>query len=397
MPYFTIPRSQIRKSRASKRKRRRCLCVLSRTIEIVASVAQALLNQVLSSRMCWSTKPKKELFMKFKFSLALISVALFIASPVLAQSSNLVEAAKKEGGKVVVYGSLESDIMAAVIKAFEKKTGLDVEYWRASATQVMDRALSEYRAGKPLFDVVLTNTNPMRIMQQDGIFARYQSPMEKDYPSDIIDPTLGPMYRHTVVGIIYNTSLIKPADAPKSLEDLLKPQYHGKLVMSDPSTHTTTTQWIESLYKVMGKEKAEKFVRDLAATKPILVASFLPAARQVSTGQTPIGITYVKYVYIYGKEGAPLDYVRLPEMLGDGEYIDLSNKAPHPDAGKAFMDFFLSNESQKIMAQQGEFVTEKDLYPPLPGADKIHFVQLDELSTKQYASLKQEYEKLFVR
>jgi iron(III) transport system substrate-binding protein len=261
----------------------------------------------------------------------------------------------------------------------------------------MDRALSEYRAGKPLFDVVLTNTNPMRIMQQDGIFARYQSPMEKEYPKDVVDPALGPMYRHTVIGVIYNTSLIKPADAPKSLEDLLKPQYRGKLVMSDPSAHTTTTQWVESLYKVMGKEKAEKFVRDLAATKPALVASFLPAARQVSTGQTPIGITYIKYAYIYGKEGAPLDYVSLSEMLGDGEYIDLSNKAPHPDAGKAFIDFFLSDESLKIMAKEGEFVTRAGIYPPLPGADKIRFVQMDELASKQYAALKQQYEKLFVR
>jgi iron(III) transport system substrate-binding protein len=335
--------------------------------------------------------------MKFKFPLALISIPLFVAPPALGQSANLVEAAKQEGGKVVVYGSLESDTMAAITKAFQKKTGIQVEYWRASATQVMDRALSEYRAGRPLFDVVLTNTNPMRIMQQDGIFARYQSPMEKDDPKDVIDPTLGPMYRHTVIGIVYNTSLIKPADAPKSLEDLLKPQYRGKLVMPDPSTHTTTTQWVESLYKVMGKEKADKFIRDLAATKPVLVASFLPAARQVSTGQTPIGITYIKYAYIYGKEGAPLGYVRLPEMLGDGEYIDLSNKAPHPDAGKAFMDFFLSDESLKIMAKEGEFVTRAGIYPPLPDADKIHFVQMDELASKQYAALKQQYEKLFLR
>jgi len=26
-----------------------------------------------------------------------------------------------------------------------KKTGIEVDYWRASATKVMDRALSEYR------------------------------------------------------------------------------------------------------------------------------------------------------------------------------------------------------------------------------------------------------------
>ena len=48
----------------------------------------------------------------------------------------------------------------------------------------------------------------------------------------------------------------------------------------------------------MGKEKAEKFIRDLAAQKPILVESLLPAAERVATGETPIAITYVKYVYI---------------------------------------------------------------------------------------------------
>ena len=328
--------------------------------------------------------------------LAIVIGLLFAAGTASAQSAALVNAAKKEG-KVVVYGSLESDTMAAIIKAFEKKTGIEVDYWRASATKVMDRALSEYRAGKPLFDVVVTNTDPMRIMEKDGIFTRYHSPSEKDFSKDAIDPALGPMYRHTIIGILYNTGAIKPADAPKSFEDLLKAQYRGKLVMPDPTEHTTTAQWLASLYKVMGKEKADKFIHDLAATKPTLVESMLPAARRVSTGETPIGITYVKYAYIFGKEGAPLSYVRMPDMLGDGEYINLSNKAPHPDAGKAFMDFFLSNESLRIMAKDGEFVNVKGIYPPLPGADKIHFVQMDEFNAKQFAALKKDYAQVFLR
>jgi hypothetical protein len=41
--------------------------------------------------------------------------------------------------------------------------------------------------------------------------------------------------------------------------------------MPDPTQHTTTTQWVASLDKLMGKEKAAKFIRDLAAQKPILV------------------------------------------------------------------------------------------------------------------------------
>ena len=49
----------------------------------------------------------------------------------------------------------------------------------------------------------------------------------------------------------------------------------------------------------MGKEKAEKYIRDLAAQKPVLVESLLPAAERVVSGEIHrTGITSVKYVYM---------------------------------------------------------------------------------------------------
>jgi len=50
---------------------------------------------------------------------------------VFAQDAKIVEAAKKEGGKVVIYGSLETPVVEGVIQAFRKKTGITAEYWRA--------------------------------------------------------------------------------------------------------------------------------------------------------------------------------------------------------------------------------------------------------------------------
>ena len=273
-----------------------------------------------------------------------IIAILYFAAPIYSQDAKLIEAGKKEG-KVAAYGSLESDNADAVFQVFKKKTGIEVDYWRASATKVMDRALSEYRAGKPLFDMIITNDAPMQIMLKEGIFAKYDSPSAKDFTKDSIDPNLGPRYRNVIIGVIYNKSVISPADAPKSLEDLVKPQYRGKLVMPDPTQHTTTTQWVASLEKLMGKEKAEKYIRDLAAQKPVLVESLLPAAERVSTGETPIGISYVKYVYMYSQKGAPMDYVRLGKMMGDGHYVALGSKAPHPNAGKALIDILLGQES----------------------------------------------------
>ena len=332
----------------------------------------------------------------FSSILGSLVLAVFTAGTAFGQSQALVEAAKKEGGKVVAYGSLESDTFEAISKAFTKKTGIEVEYWRAAANKVMDKAMTEYRAGKPLFDIIATNDNPMQIMLKEGIFAKYDSPSAKGFPKDAIDPSLGPRYRNVIIGVVYNKGIIKPADAPKSLEDLLKPQYRGKIVMPDPTQHTTTTQWVASLHKLMGQEKAEKFIRDLAATKPILVESLLPAAERVSTGETPIAITYVKYAFIFGQKGAPLDYVRLGRMMGDGHYLALGNKAPHTNAGKAFIDFFLDDESMNIMAKMGEFVNRKGVFPPLPDADKIQFVELLDLDTKTFAEKKKEFTKIFL-
>ncbi len=328
----------------------------------------------------------------------LIGVFLFLSiftSQALAQDRQLTDAAKKEGGKVVVYGTLEQQPAAEIQKAFERRTGIVLEYWRASATKVLDRSLTEYRAGKPMFDVVIGPPDAMRIMRKEGIFAKYDSPSAKDFSKDAIDPELGTSYRNFIIGILYNKSVIRSADAPTSLEDLVKPQYRGKLVMPDPTQHTTTIQWLANLHKVMRKEKVDKYIHDLASAKPMLLESFVPAAERVVTGERPIGISFVKYVYLLGKEGAPLDYVRLGKMLGDGHHIALSNKAPHASAGKVFIDFFLGEESMRIMAEMGEFVNRKGIYPPIPEAEKIQFVQMDQLDKEGYSNKKKEYRTIF--
>jgi iron(III) transport system substrate-binding protein len=153
--------------------------------------------------------------------------------------------------------------------------------------------------------------------------------------------------------------------------------------------------WPMSLYKLMGKEGADKYLRDLAATKPVIVEGVLPAAERVTTGETPVAITYLKYVIGFGKKGAPLDYVRQDKMLGHGHAIAMSNRAAHPNAAKAFLDYFYSDESLKVMAKFGEFVTRKGINPPLADADKIQVVEMDEPDANMMAEKRKEYRKIF--
>ena len=323
-----------------------------------------------------------------------LSFGLCLPRLVSAQDAKLVAEGKKEG-KVVVYGSMETDIFDSIQKFFEKKTGIPINYWRASGAAVLERVISERKAGKPLYDVVINNAGPMEIMLSEGIFANYISPVSKNYAKEFLHPQLGPSYRMGVVGIVYNKGMLTPEAAPKSLEDLLKPEFKGKLAFPDPSRGAVAAMWPASLYKLMGKDRADSYLRSLAATKPVIVEGVLNAAERVTTGETPIAITYLKYVVVFGQKGAPMDYVRMDKMLGHRHAVQLSNRALHPNAGKAFIDFFLDDESIKVMAKSGEFVTRKGIYPPLPDAEKIQLVEMDELDTACFAEKRKEYRKLF--
>lgn len=312
-----------------------------------------------------------------------------------AAAQPLAEAAKKEG-KVVIYGSLESGIMDAVEKAFTKKYGIPIEYFRAASNKTLDRVLTEARAGRSLSDVVVTNRGPMLLLKEEKVFAKYTSPEAANFPADVRDPdgVLSPIYRMVIVGILYNTKHVKPEEAPRSLEDLLAPKWRGKWVMPDPSRHFTTGVWVRNLEQYYGKDWMG-FVKKMAEAKPILVESFIPSVQKIISGEALAGITYVKYVHIFGKDGAPLDYVRLPKMLADGHHAGISAKAPHPNAARLFVDFFISREGMQIMAQEGEFVTAQGVYPPIKDAEKIKAVAMEELDSKEYRKWAGEFRKLF--
>src|ERR1051325_3880314 len=177
------------------------------------------------------TKGRSTMMQRRAMRFLLVVSLLLLPTVLRAQDAKLVDAAKGEGGKVVVYGSLENETMDLVGAGFKKKTGLDVEFWRGSSTKVMDRALSESRTGRPQFDVVLTNDAPMQFLQKAGVFAKYDSPSAKAFPSDVVDKELGPRYRNVLIGIVYNTAVIKPGDAPIRLQALLKPQYRGTVLI----------------------------------------------------------------------------------------------------------------------------------------------------------------------
>ena len=74
--------------------------------------------------------------------IGLLYLCFHLPANLLAQDTKLIAEGKKDG-KVVIYGSMETDIFEGIQQGFEKKTGIKVDYWRAAGATVLERASSE--------------------------------------------------------------------------------------------------------------------------------------------------------------------------------------------------------------------------------------------------------------
>jgi iron(III) transport system substrate-binding protein len=289
-----------------------------------------------------------------------------VSSDAFAQPVN-VDAAKQEG-KVVVYGAQVPQAMKTLHAAFEKKYGIKVEYWRGSSTQVSERALTEWRAGKPGFDVVEGNRGVQLIMRDEGLFQKYIPPSSEKFPAKFKekDGMITP-WRALPISILYNTDLVKAADVPKTFDELLNPKWTGKLTMPDPTRHTTTAQFLWNLEKLKG-DKWLDFVKALAKQKPLLVESLAPVTTTIIKGEALVGITYIKYVKQYK---GPVGYVLMDKYLTDPNYMSLSAKTARPSAARLYLEFVCSDEGQKAAADEGEFPMLPGIVPPIKDAEKV--------------------------
>lgn len=325
---------------------------------------------------------------------------VLLLSWVLAASAqapgDLVAQARREG-RVVVYGSMESDIFEVVRKIYEGRYGVPVEYWRAPNTRVLDRVLTEVRTGRVGFDVVLTNAATMNLMKKHGAFARYTSPSYEGFPRNSRDPdgVLSPAYRLTPISILYNTRLLRPQDVPRHVLDLAEPRWRGQVLLADPTVNVIPATWLMGLRRQL-QDRWSSFVERLAGNAS-LVESVLEVAQKVVVGEFPVGVSFIKYVHLFGKEGAPLDYVRLDPVLALPSYVAVGAGAAHPVAARLFVDTLTSRAGLLALAQAGEFVLVPGVYPPIKDAERLRVVVMEEPSEEEFRRAREQFAAVFRR
>ena len=234
----------------------------------------------------------------------------------------------------------------------------------------------------------------MALMKKEGIFTHFIPPSSEKFSDHFRekDGLITP-WRILPISILYNTELVKAGEIPKNWEDLLNPKWKGKITIPDPSRHTTTAKFLWNLEKLMGA-KWRDYVKALAAQQPLLVESLAPVTPAIIKGEAQVGIAYIKFVKQYK---GPISYVTLDKYLSDPNHLALGAKAARPNAGRLYIEYAVSPDGQRLIAQDGEFVLYPGVYPPIQGAEKVtpNMIPMDNPSEEEGKKLSNEFRQIF--
>jgi iron(III) transport system substrate-binding protein len=315
-------------------------------------------------------------------ALIVCSACISFAVPALGQSvaditrysgpdrtQRLVEGAKKEG-LVTIYSSAVIADTNAIIQSFQKKYGVRVRLWRGSSDDILRRAVTEARGERYDADLVETAGDSMEGLQRERLLAEISSPVFAQLMPGAVMPHRGWIAdRLSVFTVAYNTTLIKPADVPKSYADLADPKWKGKLGVDDEADDSS---WFMSVAEAMGKDAGLALFRKIVATNGISVRrGHTLLSNLVVAGEVPLALNVYGYrVTALKKSGAPIDGVVLPPVFALPTGIGALAKAPHPNAALLLLDFYLT-DGQRILAERGNVPTNRAVAEPAAGVSLI--------------------------
>ncbi len=284
---------------------------------------------------------------------ALSTRVMAAAPPPEPVTPALIEAAKKEG-QVSYYTSTDLPVAEKLAKAFEAKyPGIAVRVERTGAERVFQRIAQEYSSNIHAVDVVNSSDAAHFIVwKRDGILAPYVPEDVAAYPAEHkdVDGQFA-SFRVWLSIIAYNTTLVKPEEAPKSFADLLDPKWKGKIVKAHPGYSGTI---MTATYQ-MQRDLGWSWFEQLAKQNIMQVQSSADPPKKLDLGERAVMADGNEYnIFQLKEKGRPVEPVYATEgsplIIGPN---GIFKSSPNPNAAKLFQSFCFSREAQQLIIDVG--------------------------------------------
>jgi iron(III) transport system substrate-binding protein len=324
-----------------------------------------------------------------------------------AQVQGLIAAAAKEGEFSYWDAVIQQETNTALVNGFRKYYGLPssfkVNYTLSNTAGLVTRVDQEMQAGRVTMDVVGIALLPwVHEKVRGGHVMKYESPQYASFKSAFANG-LGKDGYFAFNGAYIFVPMWNPDNvkfAGTSWMDVVGAVPSGRLSIGDASKSVTYLATYLGQRKVLGVD----YFKKLAAMKPTFLVRSEQIANQLVTGQDLMAYSGMPTrAYQFNSRGAGLKFIQPKEgviLLPQAMFIPA--KAPHPAAGKLWVDYILSEEGQKIVVQGEAMISGRDGFvSPLPEyappIDKLNVIKIDweKITEADQTKAKQEWLSIF--
>lgn len=266
--------------------------------------------------------------------------------------------------RVVVYTSVDRIFSEPVLKEAGKRLGLEVvgvyDTEETKSTGLVNRLIA--KKNNPDGDVFWSG-DPARaaLLKAKGVTAAYDSPAASDIPEAFKDSErhwIGFSTRTRV--LLVNTRLVREGQEPRSIFDLARPEWKGRVALANPLFGTTSFH-VGAICAALGEQRGRQWLDDLKANGVQIVSSNGEVKRQVASGQIPVGLTDSDDAAEAVKDGQPVRTVFLDQSASGSDHalgtlvipntVSLIKGGPNPDGAQQVIDFLLSTDAQRMLAE----------------------------------------------
>jgi iron(III) transport system substrate-binding protein len=294
--------------------------------------------------------------------LALISTACAPGAQIPATSADGGPA-----GRLIIYSGRSEPLIQPVIAAFSERHPEVEVLLRAGSNSEMANALLEER-GNPQADIfITTELFTIQALTAEGVFQSYRPAAAESLPVGAVGPqdSWVAVTRRARV-IMYNTELVSPEEAPRSIFELADPKWRGQVAAAG-STNGSMQAQVAAMRQLIGEQETEKWLLGLRDNEVTFFGGHTDVRKAVGLGEFKVGLVNHYYYYLQLEEGSPVGIV-IPDQQEDQIGLitnftaaGIVNGSRNLAAAQAFIDFLLSPEGQELFAELNYE------YPILPG------------------------------
>ncbi len=319
----------------------------------------------------------------------LFALCLLCAVYVSAKASK--EEAAQEAQTLVVYATdsflSEWGPAPQVFPKFEEKYGIKIESRQVgSAGEIVNLVIMD--KGKQSADIIIgADNNLLSTLLDNDVLAPYKpAGIEKVKDELLFDKTYHLIpYDYSFFALVYDSNKIK--NPPKSLDDLLKPEYKKSLIIMDPRTSSPGLGFLMWTVKCKG-EGYKDYWKKLMPNILTVSESWSSGYGLFTNGEAPMVTSYTTSP-AYHVEYDKIENIKTV-LFDEGNYMQtegagILKNAPHMDAAKKFMDFILSEDFQKEIPLTNWMYPVTDIpmpasYKSAPVSDKPLLLEPKEIS-----------------